>query len=322
MEEPKFRILKKLFFYGLLFLAFSCKSEKENENENTITKAEVKKESKSEIKTLTYLPSISPYKETPLANTILFCEQLHTDKESQTISVPLKYRRKYSDAIFKILLEDTVKTVYKSEYTIRYKLKNATAEYYLDTKDIDSLLLIDEQQKVIDTLTKVNYESYFDELESYFYATYSLPENFDYDKQYTAISLKGIKPYLLRKSISPIANLQLTKALMKRNNWESNYIHSNYHFTYKKDTISLIAFYTNKPMKESQYLLKNGIVKDSIINDFAIFNLTPIPIATSTEHTFIAECIVAESDFYWTSLLSIDLEDTKFMFYENNRIER
>jgi hypothetical protein len=298
--------MNKLYFTIILFTTVSCNQVKneENNNEDIISNQAILEK-----------PIVINEKSTAP----IFVDFLSKFNNHSDYYLPLFYKNAYSDSIEKIIQNSYGEDIaMNDDEESRTEIDNRVAKKYFFTEGLDNIIIINREQEIIDTVTRLNYEHYNATIESFYVATYSLPVKTN--QVLIGVSTNG--KINLKKSPQSISIPEYNKRINKQNNFNEEII-SQTTVINDFDTISILSLVNYTQSKTSLFLLKNGIAKDSIINDYmAISSITPIPLATKNEITYLYEGYKPETDWFWNGILGIDMINWKFNLYENNRIER
>lgn len=232
-------------------------------------------------------------------------------------SVPNSFYNTFHDNI-----EDyTGELILKTEDYQRYQIHDSIAKKYFDVSRLDTLIVLDDNQKKIDVLHRKYYEYYSNQIESEVIATYQKTNRIYKDKDYICMSKNNLA--LKETQGFKKDTLYMVKTI-EENSFNPSYIRAHYNMIRDKDTISFLSFETyNKEIQEHKacfYLLKNKTPIDSIINDYAISKMIPVPLALKSENLYIAYEFIPDSGVFWTSLVGIDFENDKLKHYKNNRL--
>ncbi|WP_282089762.1 hypothetical protein [Aquimarina algiphila] len=217
-------------------------------------------------------------------------------------------------------IEDYIgELISKTEDHERYKIKKSVAQKYFDVRGLDTIIILNDDQERIDTLFRKNYEYFSDQLESQVIATYEKTKIINKDEDYLCMSNNDI--VLSKTSVFKKDSTYLAKTLIKNSFHPSN-VYAHYKMIKNTDTISFVSFgiYNNKIQKECFYLFKNKNPIDSIINEYSISKMLPVPISMETENLYIAYEFIPDTDAFWTSLIGIDLKNDKLKNYKSNRL--
>ncbi len=233
----------------------------------------------------------------------------------------LNFNSEYSDSLWAILDQSKSKIIYKEDEEERIAVPDSIIKAHFSTIGIDTLFLMNAKQKIFDTIYRNRFEFYDASIESYYIATYKLDKN--YKDPIIAISSNRVISDLVKKS--PVKQFQ--KSISKRN---KNHIPKQYDdlfssstLIHETDTISIISTGLYADNEYSIYLIKNGEVKDTIINNYlAIRDIKPVPFSTQNELTYIYSAFKPETDTNWTGLLGIDIKNWKLNLLQTNRLER
>jgi hypothetical protein len=294
----------KLCIYLLFLAAFtSCNPKKEERDKET--------------KGFPMKDSISGAEDNESDSTIAVT-LLEKFYNQQDYFVPLFFINDFSETAKKELDKNS-KVLYEDDESTRSKLDEQVAWKYLLVNNLDQMVVFDSNQNSIDTLNRTNYEHYIATISSPYVASYKSTDSIEENN--VVISLNGLKKSNLRKSPEFISDSLYIKKLIHKNSFKPDYIHSFGHLIYKRDTISFLSFGDYKLGKECLYLLKNSMPMDSVINDFLISTMTPVPLSSDKEIIYVALVFIPETDILWNALTGIDLKNNKFNFYERNRIK-
>ncbi|HYF68130.1 MAG TPA: hypothetical protein VD884_08340 [Ohtaekwangia sp.] len=236
--------------------------------------------------------------------------------EDNEYFVPLYFIDEYSESAVKELTNNNVDVIYEDAENRRKKLDELLTKKYLAVNGLNRVVVLNGDQDIIDTLIRKNYEYYEANIESSFVATYNSGSDFDGN---IILSMRELGKISFRKSPEVYTDSLYTRKIMNENFFKANEVYSSGHIKYEHDTISFLSFGDYNQGKECLYLLKNGTLTDSVVNDFIISGMIPVPLATETELMYISSVQVPETDIRWNSLTGIDLKSYKFVFYDRNR---
>ncbi|GAA4106417.1 hypothetical protein GCM10022393_00810 [Aquimarina addita] len=208
----------------------------------------------------------------------------------------------------------------KTEDHERYKIQDTIGQHYFDVSGLDTIIVLDQDQKKLDTLYRKNYEYYSDQIESQIIATYNKTSSVSEErKDYVCMSKNDV---VFKKGVSFHKDSIYLRETIHKNLFTPTTIYAHYKMIIKNDTISFLSFgdYNEKKQKENFYLLRNKAPIDSIINQYSISKMVPVPLSWEQESLYISYEFVPDSDNFWTSLIGIDLKNNKLKKYDRNRI--
>lgn len=243
----------------------------------------------------------------------LYIDLMSEFYESEGVYLPLYYKENttFPDITFN-------ETIYHCEEITRTRIPNEIAEAYLDVSLLDSVILFDESQKITDTLYRENYEYLEDLIQSSKIVSYShqqkLPENavaISYVAgidQYIGVIEDFDKDTVLRKKLSIQANIR------KRDVTDFGSM------VIAGDEISYLSYHDYQKTLSKVYLMKNNQLMDSIIQEYVVYDLLPVPIAIEDHFLYVASCGVPDTDFIWRQLIAIDVNKVKFRLLGRNRV--
>lgn len=253
-------------------------------------------------------------------DTLLLVEILNKFYDNNDYYISLSYKNEYSDSLNKIIMKAHGEKIFENSLESRYKISANKAVRYFSTNGLDTLVIIDKDQKVIDTITRKNYEFYQGTIESQYVATYEFPNNLVDSMIAISTNVKDLK---LNLTPQPYTSSRYKDIILRDNSFDYDKIYSHSTIINKSDTISILSFRNYSNYKNHLYLIKNGKLMDSIINDYmAVSSLRAVPLATKYEFTYLYTGFKPDTDWIWTGLMGIDLVNWKFNLYENNRIKR
>jgi len=231
--------------------------------------------------------------------------------------IPLYSKDNYSEATSKIIERHQKERVFADDEITRTKLDEEIVTKFLSVENLDKLIVFGEDQNILDTLFRKNYEYYENMIESQYVATYEakLPQN-----DFVVVSLNGLNRNHIQKSPVIHQDSIYLQKIIKDNFFEPDYIYSYGHLAHDVDTIAYFSFSDYKKGKDCAFLLKNTAVVDSVINDFIISDLTPVPLSSENYLMYIASISIPETDLFWTALIAIDLRNDKLKLYTRNRL--
>jgi hypothetical protein len=304
--------MKKILPILIIIVIFGCNnSQKENRTEKLIANNELTNpvdSVRNEIE-LTITDSLTTKNENQI-----YVDLLQQYYEQEDYYLPLYFIKDYSESIVEELKKEQIETVFNGEEEHRVSLKQSAVSMHFRNENIDSLLVFGPNQEIKDTLILQNFEYYENVMESFYTASYKgkygLKNNVVISKN------KGLN---LKKSPTFYEDSLHAKRLCTLNNFEPDYIYGSAYAIYGTDTISFLSFADYSKYKESSFILKNGNPTDSIMNDFVISEFTPVPIATDSLIFYVVNANVPETDHFFTSLVSININTMKLEFYDRNR---
>ena len=308
-----------ILFYSILSL-LACQSEtKPSQSSKKDTKLRIAKfypitESGLDVP----IEEIKTFDKTPCKQNI-FCGNLYKFYYQKDYYVELYYRSKYAESISKSLQTTDTLTLFKNEVDdySRIKLSESLSKQHLNTDGLDTLLVFNKQQNIVDTLIREHYEYLSDMIESSFIASYSSKQNYE---NHMVISSENYKKYY-HKSAQVNTDSVYMKQLAKNNEL---YIENVYGFGYisnNQDTLAYLSFgnFTSEYL-EKTYIFKNGQISDSISENYQITGLQAIPLRTNDNtHFYIAQFSIPETDNQWNSLISFNFETGKLEYYNYDR---
>jgi len=302
-----------LLIFGLLIFVSCNSKKKETSSADSITKSisetEVFQEPASELANVNEAPNKS--------DTLVYVDILDKFYDSENYFLSLYYRNDYSESVSNELENVDVELLRESEDGERHiRLSNELVNKHLLAGNLDRLVVFNKQQEITDTIYRKDFELYESMIESSYVATYSGPSGFE---GCVAMSINGIKNLGNAKSPEFASDTNYIKRTLKQNKYRATFIHNGAYTVHLNDTISFISFGVYPECRECTYLFKNGVPSDSIINDYSIQKLTPVPLANEKELVYVANVSVPETDHCWTMLMAIDLEKIKFKIYPSGR---
>lgn len=298
----------------LATILFSCHApeQKENNAEAPIIKENTRNDSLAD-KSLRDL-SIDHER----SDSILYIDLLEKFYFSEEYYVPLYFINAYSESAVKEMNSKDLEIIFEDIDSKRVKLDEKIAAKYLLLNNLDQLIVLDESQNIIDTLVRKNYEYFDSSIESFYIATYDAALAGDSN---IVMSLNGTQNIEFRKSPEFKEDSVYIRQIITKNAYKPDYLYDYGHLIHHKDTIAFLSFGDYKQGKECLYLLMNGQAVDSVINNYVISKMTPVPLATEKEILYVSSVHVPETDIYWASLTGIDLVQQKFKFYRRNRLK-
>lgn len=309
----KIHLIIIIFFISII----SCNDKKTNQIEE---KSEINKK-KSKNDTIKSERINDTFQKNEIKeNSLVLADILTKFYYNKDYYISLNYKNEYSDSITQIIENSFGEKIYDNNQVSRVKIPANIAEKYFSTNGLDKLIIINEDQEVIDTIIRKNYEFYHGIIESHCVATYEIPYNLGDSIIAISTNVDGLR---LNKTSQPTTNLEYNKRMLQDNVFDYDEIYSQTTITNKSDTISVLSIGNYSNYKNYLYLIKNGNLTDSIINDYmAVSSLKAIPLATENELTYIYSGFKPDTDWLWNGLLGIDLINWKFNLYEGNRIKR
>jgi hypothetical protein len=300
--------LMRSIITALLFvIVLSCKNSVQNQEVNPVASIDSVKAN------LTIEQSIS----TNFRNS-LYIDILQKFIESEDYFLNLNGNDEYSESTSKELIDSNIGVINQSFEEARIKLNKETVSKYMAIDNIETLFVFNDHQEIIDSITLSHYEYYDAMIEASFVATYKGAPDLE---NKIAISKPGFDNVIRRKSPVFVSDSTYFNLVFMKNGFEPDLIYGSGYTTYFGDTIAFLSFSDYKRVKDCLYLLKNGIATDSIINDYVIKNMIPVPIANDSVIFYVSEAGVPGTDSYWTILTGIDLKSNRLEFYSKNRYE-
>jgi len=291
----------------IIFCGFSCKT--------TVNNREISVNSNDSIKASVQL--VEQIKNPSIINS-LYIDILRKFYDGDDYYINLYSIGEFSEAANKEIIENNTGVVYQGIEEVRKKLDKVTVSKYFAVENIETLLVFNDYQEVEDTITLQYFEYYDVMIESSFIASYKGTQGLS---NKIVISKSGFDNATKRKSPVFISDSAYQRLIILRNSFIPDLIYGSGYTTYKGDTIAFLSFSDYSKGKDCLYLLKNGIPTDSVINDYVIKKMIPVPIANKNEIFYISEVGIPETDNSWTILTGIELKSTRFLFYSRNRFE-
>lgn len=221
------------------------------------------------------------------------------------------FHNNYTDYISDLILKNI-------EYT-RYKIEDSVANKYFEISNLNSILVFDENQNILDTLHLKNYEYFSDQLESQVIATYKATEKVKEDKEYVCMT---VNDYVKKNNYRFTKDSIYLKATLKENRFKPTDVYAHYKMIKAKDTISFLSFgqYKGETAKHAFYLFRNKEPLDSIINKNLISKIISVPITLNEENIFVTHQFIPDTDAFWMSVIGIDIVANTLTQYERNRV--
>ncbi|WP_299835634.1 hypothetical protein [uncultured Tenacibaculum sp.] len=316
----------------LLFLTIACQSKKAKEKtfteevEEVTTVKDTVVESKDETKNSEVEIEEAIVEENKLVvtdDTSIYVGLLEKIGQGKDYYIPVSFKTTTST----ILQEDfhnnfekyTSDVILKSiEYT-RFKIEDSIANKYLEISNLNTVLVFDDNQEVIDTLRLKNYEYFSDQLESQVIATYNSSKKLNENKQYVCAT---VNDSIAKNNYKFSKDSIYLKETLKENKFEPTDIYAHYKMIKDKDTISFLSFgsYGKEVAKHGFYLFKNKVPTDSIINKNLITEIIPVPLTLNGQGLFMTSQFIPDTDAVWTALVGIDFKTNQLKQYERNRV--
>lgn len=290
----------------VLVFCFSCKKEKADENNKPINNSDEK------------INEVHSKKGDSVYVGVL---QKFYDNDDYYVS--LNFKKSVSTSFYNTFhdnVEDYIgELLLKTDDYQRYKIHDSVAKKYFDINHIDTLVVLDDNQKKIEEIYLKNYEYFSNQIDAEVIATYQKTIRVNKDKDYICMSKNDM---VLKETQAFKTDTVYMEETINKNAFNPSYIHAHYNMIKDKDTISFLSFsaYNNDAQKEYFYLLKNKVPVDSIINDYSISKMLPVPLALKTENLYVAYSFIPDTGAFWNSLVGIDFENDILKYYENNRL--
>lgn len=307
----------KYFLIILFFLGFSCKKEPKNQKLNSNDNSIIIKESKTNQKTDT----ITDLKEKK--DESIYVGVLKKIYDEEDYFLPLYFKLSVPESLYSEFHTSKSnyigKLISKTDDHERYEIEASIAKKYFNTNGLDTIMVFNKSQKIIDTLYRKNYEYFSDQIESQVMVTYGKTNKVNQNKDYLSISQTDI---VLRKKLEFEKDSIYLKNTLIKNSFNPSNIYSHYKMTENNDTISFMSFgiYNNETQKECFYLLKNKKPIDSIINEYSISKMIAVPIFLESENLYVSYEFIPDTGSFWTSLIGIDMKNNKLTNYRGNRL--
>ncbi len=250
-------------------------------------------------------------------NVSVYIGFLHKFYGQNDYYVDLYFKNNYSDATNKMLMDARLEVISQDVETRRTKLLDQAARSHLLTNGLDTVLVFNLDQIIVDTVCLTDFEYYEDMIESKFVATYKANLK---DDEYIVVSLNAANEGVFNKSPDVFLDSAYLIKVLRLNRLAIENVYSFGVFTHKADTFMYVSFNDYQQNAQNFYLIKNGITVDEHAEDYVILELTPVPLATNSELLYISSDGVPETDNMWTSLVGIDLINNKFEFYSRGRL--
>ncbi len=256
-------------------------------------------------------------------DTSIYVGLLKKISQGKDYYLPVNFKRTTST----ILQEDfhnnfekyTSDVILKSiEYT-RFKIEDDVANKYLEISNLNTILVFDDNQEVIDTLRLKNYEYFSDQIESQIIATYSSTDKLNENKQYVCTT---VNDFIAKNNYRFLKDNVYLKETLKENKFKPTDVYAHYKMIKDKDTISFLSFgsYGKEVAKHGFYLFKNKVPTDSIINKNLITEIITVPLTLNGQGLFMTSQFIPETDAFWTALVGIDFKTNQLKQYERNRV--
>jgi hypothetical protein len=299
-------LMRSIITTLLFIIVLSCKNSVQNQEENPVASNDSVKAN------LTIEQSIS----TNFRNS-MYIDILQKFIESDDYFLNLYVNDEYSESASKELIDSNTEVINQSFEEARIKLNKETVSKYMAIDNIETLFVFNDHQEIIDSITLSHYEYYDAMIEASFIATYKGAPDL---ANKIVISKPGFDNVIRRKSPVFVSDSTYFSLVFMKNGYEPDLIYGSGYTTYFGDTIAFLSFDDTRG-KHFLYLMKNGIATDSIINEYVIKNMIPVPIANDSNIFYVSEAGVPGTDSYWTILTGIDLKSNRLIFYSKNRYE-
>ncbi|MCR9248832.1 MAG: hypothetical protein NXI20_00355 [bacterium] len=233
--------------------------------------------------------------------------------------VPLFFKEGYDYAIIDKLKDSDSKVIFRGEFSRRTKLYESQCKLYLESKNLDTMLVLNKLQQVVDTVFRNHFEHYDAEIQSSLIASYKIDPG---KKPFMLISKSGLNRSDLKPGISFTVDTTYRNNVLESNNQFSSYSWASGKMSVNDNIISYTSFGDYNARKECLYFYKNGIPTDSVINDYLIRELYPVPIQDSDHMLYMASGFLPETDITWDMLIGINPATGKIKYYRGNRLKQ
>lgn len=213
-----------------------------------------------------------------------------------------------------------------TEYTVRMSLHRDSVSKYANLQGLDTLLVLNSKNKVVDELYLSNLELYYEYGKIVIkgaIATYPQKRGKDYTA-YTVVSKNGLKH--LTEDINIKQNSEYSKRIFSINNFPTDSIFYSGYFLNKNDTISLTSFYDKELRTGYIYLLKNGKPLDVMIVDNTFKDIRFSGLRNKDEIVLLCfyetkwKEMGKDYTYSYSKPIGIDLEKMKFINHIQNRV--
>jgi len=303
--------MKRIFYLSIILL-LSCNSFKKK----TVDRVEVKDVIANEKLAIdSSLESKHAEYSGGKANYSVFIDKL-SKYDHADCYLSLYYRKEYSEEVYNELITSNIELIDQGFEETRIKLDTNIVKQHLEVDDLESLVVFDSNQRILDTVNRKNYEYYETMIDGELIATYDCKSDYS---DCVVISLKHLGKYQLEKAPVFVEDLDYVVRTEFGKGLNPNYISDCGVSIYKEDTISFISYSDLTIDNTKIYFIKNGVVCDSVMKNYIAYDMKPVPITKNGEFVYVAAAGIPETDSFWNVLLSIDFQTCKVEFYERNR---
>jgi len=307
--------MKKISYISVIIFLIGCNGVQQKPLENEIINDSIPN---NEISINVDVQPPKKIEKTKNENKSIFITKLEKFYNNSDYYISLYYRTKYSESVANELYTKNVKIVVQGEEETRLRIDEKLAREHLLIDNIDSLLVFNGKQELIDTIIRKNYEYYDAMISSSLIATYTGKKDY---KDNVVVSINSLSKFELGKSPEFTLDSNYLERLCLKFKLNPKYVFGSGLAVFNKDSISFISYSDYTKSKDCVYILKNGVVKDSIMEDYIIWDFKPVPLVNEKVRLYLASANVPETDIYWTSLIGIEKESFKLVFYDRNRYE-
>lgn len=301
--------------YILIIILLSCNNS-QSDNQKTV-KSDTEINDKQDTPGSDNLSIENKMKTDTFQINSIFASKLNKFYDSSDYYISLYYRTEYDEKIAKEITTKNIKEIKRDSEKTRLQIDNNLAKQHLLVDNLDTLLVFNDEQELIDTIYRKDYEYYDAMITSELIATYSGEDNYE---NYLVISSNYSDRYEIKKNPDFIVDSNYTDLVTGNLKLDKKFVYGSGLTVLDNDTISFISYSDYRTNDTKIYLLKNGTLRDSISKDFIFSDLKPVPLHDNNELLYLGYINVPDSDVEWNSLIGIDKNTLKVNFYDRNRI--
>ncbi|MCG6191566.1 hypothetical protein [Maribellus maritimus] len=251
-------------------------------------------------------------------NNSIFASTLDKFYDTSDYYISLYYRTEYNETVANEITTKNVREITSGLEETRLQIDNNLAKRHLLVDNLDTLLIFNDKQELIDTIYRKDYEYYDAMTTSELIATYSGKDNYENN---LVISCNYSDKYVIKKTPDFIIDSNYIDLIIKKLQLEKKFVFGSGFTIINNDTISFISYSDYQTNDTKVYILKNSDLINSITKDFIIRDLQPVPLYDNDKLIYLGFANVPETDIEWTALIGIDKNTLRIKFYDRNRIE-
>lgn len=263
-------------------------------------------------------PVISKVKPSKPKGVSCYVDRLQKFYSHPDYYVSLYYRDNFDEQIHDTLTSSNAEIVSQNHEERRFLLNEELAKKHMVVEGLDTLVVFNEAQQVIDTLFRNDFEFYEDMITSSFIATYTSGSNYEDN---VVASINALDFFVVKKTEQFTHCEAFTTKMCNKHDLNPDYVVASGSTIFDKDSVSFISYTDYHNNFNSIYIIKNGVKVDSLQDDFVFWDLKPVPLSDAKEWFYLAYCNVPDTDIYWTALLSLNRQSYKLKLYNRGRIE-